>query len=414
MKALEGFLLALRQIRTQKLKSFFVVLGVVIGITFLIAVITLVEGVDRYVREDFGGAISGVNTFTVLQRQRVVTGPQDQAEWRRQARNPPLTLHDAEVVRSALPPSAQFAYSSSRRLPEARYGQQSRRNVRALGASEGYQAVQGWRVAEGRGLTPLDHRRGLRVAVIGAEIADRLFPGISPLGRTIRLGGERFLVIGVFERQGGLLGNVRDATVLVPYAAYRQAFASRPREVREIQVKVARAEQLEPTRMAVEGALRADRRLRPGQENDFYVQTSSGLLSAWNTINRILMTALPGLVSVALVVGGIVIMNIMLLSVAERTREIGLRKALGARQRDVLWQFLAESSVLSVLGAGLGILCGVGLAALIAAVSPIPAAVSGWSVVIALTLGLLVGIISGIYPAYRAARLDPIVALRYE
>ncbi len=414
MKALEGFLLALRQIRTQKLKSFFVVLGVVIGITFLIAVITLVEGVDRYVREDFGGAISGVNTFTVLQRQMVVTGRQDEVDRRRQARNPALTLHDAQVVRGAAPRSAQFAYSASRRLPEARYGQLSRRNVRAVGGSEQYQAVQGWAVESGRGLTPLDHRRGLKVAVIGSEIAERLFPALSPLGRSVRLGGERFTVVGVFERQGGLLGNVRDATVLIPYSAYQQTLATRPREVREIQVKVARADELDSALMAVEGALRADRRLRPGQENDFYIQTSSGLLSAWNTINRILMTALPGLVSIALVVGGIVIMNIMLLSVAERTREIGIRKAIGASRRDVLWQFLAESSVLSVLGAGLGILCGMGLASLVAAVSPIPAAVSGWSIVIALTLGLLVGILSGIYPAYRAARLDPIVALRFE
>lgn len=414
MRSLEGIRLALQQIRSHKLKSFFTLVGVIIGITFLIAVITIIEGMNTYIKEDFGGSITGVNTFTVQQRNTIQVGLQEDAELRRQRRNPQLRMQDVEVVRRAVPEAAWFAWASDRRISEVRYGQRSRKNIRVVGGSEEYEALQGWKVAVGRGLTPLDHRRGLKVAVIGAEIVDRLFPDVNPLAKRIRLAGQRLDVVGVFERQGGLLGNVRDATILIPYSTYNQTLAARRDEVEDIHVKVAEPADMEPAILAAEGALRADRGLRPYEESNFHIQTSSGLLSAWDTINRILLTALPGLVSISLVVGGIVIMNIMLLSVTERTREIGIRKAVGARRRDILFQFLAESSTLSLLGATLGILGGLGLARLVASLTPIPADVSGWSLALALALGMVVGVASGMYPAYRAARLDPIAALRFE
>jgi putative ABC transport system permease protein len=414
MTLLEGIRIALQQIWAHKLKSAFTLIGVVIGITFLIAVITVVEGVNRYVQDDFAGAIFGVNTFTVVRRSQVQTGAESEERRRRQARNPYLTMHDVEVVRQAVTDAWRFSYSVDRGFDRVSYKERHRRNIRVVGGSDGYEAMQGWEVAVGRGLSPLDERRALKVAVIGAEIAERLFPDVTPIGKRIRLGATRLEVVGVWEKQGGLLGVIRDASVLVPISTYRQTMAWRKDRVEEIQVKMRSTAEMEAAMLEVEASLRRDRKLRPGVENNFWLQTSSDLLGAWETINRILFAALPGLVSISLVVGGIVIMNIMLLSVAGRIREIGVRKALGARRRDILFQFLAESSTLSLVGAAVGIALGIGMGQAVDALSPLPASVPMWAIVVSLLLGLLVGVGSGIYPAYRAARQDPIVALRYE
>jgi len=414
MRFWEGIRLAFQQIWAQKLKSFFSLVGVIIGITFLIAVITIVEGMNSYVREDFAGSLFGVNTFTVVRRTQVQTGRLDRAERRRQARNPDLTMHDVDVVRAAAPEAKFFAYSADRGFPEVRYGQEHRRNVRVIGGSEDYESVQGWKVETGRGLTAIDEQRGLKVAVIGSEIAEKLFPTTSPLDKRIRVGGQRLRVVGVLEKQGGFIGNVRDASILIPFSTFDATISRRRQGVDEIHVKVEAEDAMQPTIEEVEGALRSDRRLRPSQENNFHIQTSNDLLSAWNTINKILIAAIPGLVSVSLVVGGIVIMNIMLLSVSDRTREIGLRKSLGAKRRDILFQFLTEASTLSIVGAFLGIMTGLGLAKLVERFSPLPATISLPWLLLALAMGLSVGVISGIYPAYRASKLDPIEALRFE
>lgn len=414
MYLLEGIRLALQQVWAHKLKSAFTLIGVIIGIMFLIAVITIVEGMNRYVQEDFAGSLFGVNTFSVVRRSNIETGEESSERRRRQARNPYLTLHDVEIVRSAVPDAWRFAYSDDRYFPRVSFEDRSRRNIRIVGGSEDYETLQGWEVELGRGLSPLDERRGLPVAVIGKEIAEKLFPDETPLGKRIRLGPRRFEVVGVWERQGGLLGNIRDASILIPFSVYRQSFSRNPNRVGSISVKMRTAEEMELAMSETEAALRTDRQLRPGEENNFWLETSSELLDVWDRITKILFAAIPGLVSISLIVGGIVIMNIMLLSVAGRIREIGIRKAVGARRRDILIQFLAESSTLSVIGAAIGIGLGVGLGKGVEAFTPLPASVPPWAIGVALVLGLTVGIASGIYPAYRAAKQDPIVALRYE
>jgi len=414
MRFFEGIRIALEQIRANKLKSFFTLVGVIIGITFLIAVITIVEGVNRYVQDDFAGSIFGINTFTVVRRSQIQTGSETQERRRQQARNPDLTLRDVEVVQQAVPDAWHFTYSGDRYFDHVDYGDKRRRNIRVVGASDGYESLQGWDVEKGRGLTSLDNRRALKVAVLGADIAERLFPDENPIGKRIRVGTLRIEVVGVWERQGGLLGNIRDASILIPFSTYRQNLARSRNTVEDIQVKMRTAEELAPAISRVEAALRRDRQLRPGQENNFWIQTSSEILGAWEKINQVLLAAIPGLVSISLIVGGIVIMNIMLLSVAGRTREIGVRKALGARRRDIMLQFLAESSTLSIAGAAIGIGLGILLGIAVDAFTPLPASVPMWAIFVSLALGLLVGVGSGIYPAYRAASQDPIVALRYE
>ncbi|MDH3297822.1 MAG: ABC transporter permease [Gemmatimonadota bacterium] len=414
MKPLEGVVLALQQVWAHKLKSAFTLLGVVIGVTFLIAVITVVEGMNRYVQEDVAGTLAGVNTFTVVRRRRVVTGAESDEARRRQARNPELTLHDVEVVRRAVPEAWLMSFYEDRGLDEVRRGDERRTNVRLVGGSPDYAELQGWDVESGRGLTELDERRGLRNAVIGSAIVESLFPNESPLGKEVRLGAHRFVVVGTFEEQGGMLGNFRDAAILIPFATYRQGFSRSKNEVDAISIKMRTTEDFEAAKLATEAALRSDRKLRPGEENTFHFETSDDILGTWRSITRVLFAAIPSIVGVSLVVGGIVIMNIMLLSVAGRVKEIGVRKAIGARKQDILLQFLAEASTLSILGAAIGILLGIGLGFLVDRISPLPAAVPLWAIVVALLVGLVVGIASGIYPAWKAAMQDPIVALRSE
>ena len=414
MSVFEALRVAITQIWAHKLKSLFSLIGVVIGITFLIAVITVVEGMNRYVQEDFAGSLFGVNTFSVTRRPTIGTGTQSAEERIRLARNPYPDLEDVEAVRRAVPGARYVSWRDARRMSEAWHGERRRRNIRVIGGSEDYQDIQGWKIETGRGLTPLDQQRALKVAVIGPEIAEKLFPDGSALGKLIRLQAHRYEVVGVFERKGGLLGNAWDAAVLMPYETYNQTLSSKRNRVLEISVKTNTQPEMQEAMNAVEEALRIRRGLRPGEENNFHFQTSSGLLSAWETINNILLAAVPGLVSISLVVGGIVIMNIMLVSVTQRTREIGVRKAMGARQRDIMLQFLAESSIVSLLGAALGIGLGLGLGKLVEQISPLPASIPPWALATAIALGLIVGLGSGIYPARRASRLDPIDALRYE
>jgi putative ABC transport system permease protein len=350
MSLFEALRVALTQLWAHKLKSLFSLLGVVIGITFLIAVITVVEGMNRYVQDDFAGSLFGVNTFSVVRRPTVQTGNRSAEEIRRLARNPSVDLDDVEAVRRAVPDARYFAYRNARRMSEVWHGQRRRRNIRVIGGSEDYQDVQGWKVVEGRGLTPLDQQRGLKVAVIGPEISEKLFPTGSALGRQIRLEAHRYEVVGVFERKGGLLGNAWDAAILMPYETFNQTLSRKRDQVLEISVKTNNETELQIAMDAAEQALRIGRGLRPGEENNFYF----------------------------------------------------------------MLQFLAESSFISLLGAALGILLGLGLGKIVEQVSPLPASIPTWALATAIGLGLLVGLSSGIYPARRASRLNPIDALRYE
>lgn len=413
MSLWEGVLLAMSQIRAQKLKSFFSVLGVIIGVMFLIVVVSVVEGMDRYVREDLSSEVFGVNTVTVDQIGSVVGNLSDE-EWRAMRRRPRLTADDAKAIRERLtvPGVVSVQVDNGGSLSAA--GGKSVENVELIAADASIFDIRGWTVERGRAFTAQEAERGAAVVVLGFEVARNLFPDQDPLGKRVRVEGQPFRVVGVIEEMGSVLGQSRDSKAIAPFASALGKEVSPRGFLDEIIIQASSPDMVPKMRDDVEGIMRTTRALRPSDDNNFAVETQDESLSFWTRISTILFIAFPTLVAISLIVGGIVIMNIMLVSVMERTREIGVRKALGAREGDILVQVLIESATLSLLGAALGVGIGVGLTWIVRAVSPLPTAVALKWVVLAVLLGLGVGVLAGVFPARRAARLDPIDALRYE
>ena len=413
MSVLEGVLLALNQIRAQKLKSFFAVLGVIIGVMFLITVVSVVEGMNKYMEEDFAGAIYGLNTIT-LSRQPEISFSSDPDVYRGYWRRPRITFQDADAIRRGLSVPALIAvesYSGGNMVSE--HGVEVE-NVWLTGASADLLRIRDMDIEHGRGFTAPEDRAGVPVIVLGAETAETLFGSLDPLGRQVKVRGASFRVIGVMKKQGSLFGQSMDNRALAPARSPMGRLVNPQGIVDRVLVKPLATEDMEQAQIDIEAIMRVRHKLRGGEENDFAIETAAESMSFWENIRKILMIAFPGLVSIALVVGGIVIMNIMLVSVTERTREIGIRKALGAKRRDIHIQVLVESATLSLLGALIGIGIGVVLAQIVQAASPLPAAIAPLWMGISVLMGMGVGVIAGIYPAARAARLDPVVALRAE
>ncbi|NJD09509.1 MAG: FtsX-like permease family protein [Gemmatimonadetes bacterium] len=409
----EGAILALAQIRAQKLKSFFAVLGVIIGVMFLITVVSVVEGMNTYMEEDFASKIYGLNTLT-LARQPEVNFSNDPDIWRAYQRRPRLTFADADAVRAQLSMPALVAvesYSGGNIVSE--HGVEVT-NVWLTGASSDLFRIRELEIERGRAFTAPEDRTGVQVVVLGSEAADKLFGSLDPIGRTVKINQQPFRVVGVLKKQGSLFGMSMDTRAIAPARSAMGRMVNPHGVVDRVLVKPLADGQLEQARSDVEAVMRVRHRLRPTEGNDFAIETAEGSMAFWDRIKKILLVAFPGLVSIALVVGGIVIMNIMLVSVAERTREIGIRKALGARRRDIHIQVLVESATLSLAGAALGIAIGIVGAWLVRALSPLPATISPFWIGVSVLLGAGVGVIAGIYPAAKAARLDPVVALRAE
>jgi len=412
VRPFEAIRLAFLQLRAQKLKSGFALIGVFIGVTFLIGAWSIVNGINRYMVDKFAGTIIGVNTFH-LRRRPAFTPNVDDSTWRQWARRPRITFSDAEAVVAGITVPVLTAWQSSDNITIEANGKQVR-DAEVTGATERYFEIKNLTIEQGRAFSAQEARRGVPVVVIGSEVADKLFAGRDPLGKTVRIKGEPYRVVGVVAKQGKLFGFSLDRFAVAPARSPVQDQVNPPGVVDAVIVKAGTVEEMRDAMDQAEGIMRSRRHLRPAQADNFVLETSEGVLSFWAGIQRILFVIGPGLVAISLVVGGIVIMNIMLMAVAERTREIGIRKSLGARRSDILRQFLAESAMIATLGGMLGIATGIMLSILLNVVTPLPATVSPLSILLGVALGGGVGMLAGVYPASRAARLDPIVALRQE
>lgn len=408
----EAIRLALQVIWAHKMKSFFSVIGVFIGVMFLIAVVTVVEGMNRYMTDQVAGNFLGANTFQLRRYPDFNVGNISRETWREWVRRPRIEYDDALAAAAAITVPAITAWESVSSA-EVAYRDKSAR-IRVIGATEDYFELRDWKIEEGRAFSTQEARNGIPVVVIGSVVAEGLFEDLDPLGREITIRGLPYRVIGVVESQGNIFGFSLDEFAVAPALSPVKRFVNPPRVVDILLVKTQSMDDMETAMADVEAVMRSRRGLRPAQEDNFALESAAGVLDFWGQINRILMTVLPMLVGISLVVGAIVIMNIMLMAVSERTREIGIRKSLGARRRDILRQFLVEAATLATLGAAIGVGAGLGLAFLVRATTFMPATVAPVWIGVAVALGAGVGIIAGLYPAARAARLDPVEAMRQE
>jgi putative ABC transport system permease protein len=399
--------LALSSIWANKLRSFMMVLGNIVAVTSIIAVVSLIQGMDTYVTNAILRDV-GVGTFKIDKVGFVTDEEEEQRAWRR---NPDVTVRDVRAVESFSDTiSAVMAEAGAR--ANISYKDVILESTRVRGVSSGFEEFNTYSAVLGRLPSRPEIERGQPVVLIGWDTAEKLFKGSNPIDQVIQIRGTHFRVVGVSEKKGSVFGNPQDEFAMIPLISYQHLFGSR--RSLEMTVKPASPDQLTEAMDDARVALRVHRHLRPRDDDNFGMYTSDTLMDFWKNFSQGIFAILIGVVSLSLVVGGIVIMNIMLMVVSERTREIGLRKALGARRRDIIWQVLTESTTLSLVGGLIGTTLGFSAALIVAAVTPLPARIEPWSVPLGLGMTAIVGIFFGLYPAMRASRLDPIEALRRE
>ena len=403
----ESLSMALTSLRSNKLRTFLTLLGVIIGVLTIIAVVSVIQGLNSYVYTKM--SFYGANDFAVSKFSPVISSIQDYQE---QLKRKDLTLDDLAALRK-LCSSCELIGASVNASQPVKYGSKSIKNVEVRGVTSVDHLIGSvLELERGRYLTPDDEVRSRFVCIIGADVAENLFPGLDPLGRWIKIGQQNFEVVGLGQKKGKILGFSQDNYVWIPISTFMKIYGSR--RTITINVHTSSQEKMNQAMEEVRTVLRSLRKRTFNQPDDFAFQTSETFIQLYRSATSGVYFAMIAISSIALLVGGIVIMNIMLVSVTERTKEIGIRLAVGARRRDILMQFLIEAAILSGLGGLIGIILGYIIARVVTLTTSIPSRIDPASVIVAILMSAVVGLFFGLYPANRAAKLNPVEALRSE
>ena len=402
----ETMRLALDALRAHKLRSFLTLLGVILAVATLVAVMSVVSGMNFYVADRIANL--GANVF-IVDRFGIITS---QDAWVKAQKRPLITMEDYERMRDSMKTAKAVAALDDHNI-EVRSGNERLQNTDVMGVSSNYAEVRNINIAQGRFLNETDDDHRGEVVFIGADVADRLFSNVDPIGKLVRAETHEYQVIGVAERIGSAFGQSQDNFMIIPLHTFEKEL-HRPRDWVGIFVQAGSAEMMSACEDEARMLMRAWRHLPYDAPDNFAILGSDSIMRLWHDLTGTLASVAVSLVSVFLVVGGIVIMNIMLASVTERTREIGIRRSLGARKKHILLQFMMESAVLAATGGIIGVLLAYGVVALVGATTSIPVKTPLSAVIVSLCVSTAVGLFFGIYPATRAAKLDPIEALRAE
>ena len=408
MQIQENLSISFDVIRTHKMRSFLTLLGIIIGVSSIIGMQSLIEGFQKDIERQTQRL--GANVFQVQKYPVIQTGGRDREKYRNRK---DITLKEARAIREYCRLISIVGAEVWRYNVTVRYRDKKTSPMMVMaGGDPAFFPNNGYYIEEGRALTEIDVEHNRHVIVLGQETLEELFPFMSPIGEEVNIDGHRFQVIGAIEEQGSSFGQSDDNRVVIPITVF-QKYYGRQQSI-NITLQARSSELFEAAQEEVVGVLRAVRKVPPGEPNDFEMFSSLSLIETFNNMTRAVRIGAIVIVSFALLVAGIGIMNIMLVSIRERTREIGVRAALGAKRRDILLQFLVEAVILSEIGGVIGILIGVGIGQFVALVSPVPAAIPFWTIILGFGFCSLVGLVFGVYPAKKASKMDPIEALRYE
>jgi len=402
----EPTIIALETMRAHKLRSFLMLLGVILSVSTLILVVALIAGMNQYFATRIANL--GSNVFLVMQYP-IITDAKELLNAER--RNRQITWEDYEALRDNLKLPKAVGVQANR-TANLRSERQSLVDVELRGVTANIGDMDVEEVDRGRYITDTDNQHRDMVCMIGADVADKLYGNSDPLGKILAIDGQEFQVVGVAKRIGNTFGQSQDNFVYIPVETWLKIYGRNTSL--HINVQTRGAEWLERTQEEARALMRARRHLAPNDEDNFGILASDSLMGLWKNLTGTLASGMVGLVSIFLVIGGVVIMNVMLASVTERTREIGIRKSLGAKRRDILLQFLVESTVMALVGGAIGVFIAWVLAVIVRSATPVPMTVPFVAVAVAITISSAVGVFFGVYPARKAARLEPIEALRFE